>query len=189
MKSTALLAGMGLLAALLVADPTGSPKYQHPLIADHGGMVVVPEAAEQPQKDAKVILDITSDEMTGGVFKGFDRAALISNQYAQAGVGPKQGMKMVIILHGPATKAALTDDAYQKHSSSYARQGGLEGNPNLALIRRLDEVGVEVYVCAQALAHRGFAMNEVASPVKVAVSAATVNINKQMENYAFLPFQ
>jgi intracellular sulfur oxidation DsrE/DsrF family protein len=187
MKSTVMLAGIGLLAALLVADPTGSPKYQHPLIADHGGIVVVPEAAEQPQKDAKVILDITSDEMTGGVLRGFDRAALISNLYVQAGVDPKQGMKMVIILHGPATRAALTDDAYQKHSSSDVGQG-LQGNPNLPLIKRLGEVGVEVYVCAQALARHGFAVEDVAPDVTVAISAATMIINKQMEDYAFLPF-
>lgn len=188
MKTLAWLAGTGLVAALLAADPTGSPQYKHPLIKDHGGIVVLPDAAEQPQKDSKVILDITSGEMTGGVLKGFDRAALISNSYAQAGAGPKQGMKMAIILHGEATKAALTDEAYKKHSSSYARQAGLEGNPNLALIERLKEVGVEIYVCGQALAHHGFAAEEVAPAVTVAVSAATVNINKQMDGYAYLPF-
>jgi len=188
MKSIVLLSATGLVAALLAADPTGSPQYQHLVIQDHGGIVVVPEAAEQPRRNSKVILDITSGEMAGGVLKGFDRAALIINLYTQADIGPKQGMKMAIILHGSATKAALTDTAYKEHSSSYTKQLGLRGNPNLALIRRLNEVGVEIYVCAQALAHHGFATAEVAPAVKVAVSAASVNINKQMDGYAYLPF-
>lgn len=188
MKSLVWLATAGLLATLFAADPTGSPQYQYPLIQGHGGIVVLPEVAEQPQKNSKVIIDITSGEMTGDVLKGFDRAALISNQYAQAGVGPKQGMKMAVILHGEATKAALTHEAYKKQASSYARQAGLEGNPNLDLIERLNEAGVEIYVCGQALAHHGFATEEVASAATVAVSAATVNINKQMDGYAYLPF-
>ena len=188
MKLAALLSGMGLIAAVLAADPTGKPEYKHPLIQGAGGIVVLPNAIDQPKEDAKVVLDITSDEKSGGVIKGLDRAALISNQYAHAGVGPDNGMKMVIILHGPATKAALTDGAYVKHSSSYAVHSGVEGNPNLKLLERLNEVGVEVAVCAQALAHRGYSTEEVAPVVKIAVSAATVNINKQTAGYAYLPF-
>jgi intracellular sulfur oxidation DsrE/DsrF family protein len=188
MKAIGLLFGTGLVAALLAADPTGSPQYKHPLIKDHGGIVILPEAAHQAEKNAKVILDITSDAMAGKVIKGFDRAALISNTYAQAGVGPKDGMQMAIILHGPATKAALRDEAYQRHASSYAQHLGVDGNPNLALIRQLSEAGVEIYVCGQALAHHGFATEEVAPAVQVAVSAATVNINTQMNGYAYLPF-
>ena len=188
MKVGALLSCMGLMAAILAADPTGTPEYQHPLIQGSGGIVVVPNAIDPPKEDAKVVIDITSDEKSGGVIKGLDRAALISNQYAHAGIGPDNGMKMAIILHGPATKAALTDEAYVKHSSSYAVHSGVQGNPNLKLIERLSEVGVEISVCAQALAHRGYSTEEVASSVKVAFSAATVNINKQTAGYAYLPF-
>jgi intracellular sulfur oxidation DsrE/DsrF family protein len=189
MKAFALLASVGLVAALMAADPTGEPEYQHPLIQGHGGFVAVPGAAEPPAKGAKAVLDITSDETAGGVVKGLDRAALICNQYAHAGVGPDKGMKMAIILHGPATKAALTHDAYVKHSSSYAAHLATKGNPNLKLLERLNDAGVEIYVCAQALAHRGYSTEEVAPVVTVAVSAATVNINKQAAGYAYLPFQ
>ena len=64
----------------------------------------------------------------------------------------------------------------------------MQGNPNLKLIEQLSEVGLEVSVCAQALAHGGYSTEEVASSVKVAFSAATVNINKQTAGYAYLPF-
>ncbi|MDW7772113.1 MAG: DsrE family protein [Desulfobulbaceae bacterium] len=47
---------------------------------------------------------------------------------------------------------------------------------------------MEIYVCGQALAHQGYRTDEVLPEVTVAVSAATVNINKQMEGYAYIPF-
>jgi intracellular sulfur oxidation DsrE/DsrF family protein len=189
MKMTFALVCVGLTAGLFAADSTGKPEYEHPLIEGVGGIVVLSEAAEQPEPNSKVILDITSDKMAGNVIKGLDRAALITNLYAKAGVGPDEGMRMAVILHGPATKAALSDEAYVAHSSSYARQsGGVGGNPNLPLLKRLNSLGVEIYVCAQALAHHGLATTEVAEPVTVAVSAATVNINKQSMGYAYLPF-
>jgi intracellular sulfur oxidation DsrE/DsrF family protein len=72
--------------------------------------------------------------------------------------------------------------------SSYAVPSGVQSNPNLKLIERLSEVGVEIFVCAQALAHRGYSTEEVASSVKVAFSAATVSINQQTAGYAYLPF-
>lgn len=182
--ATAIMAATTVMATV----PSQSPHYIHPLIKDHGGIVSLPKAAEQPGKDSKVVLDITSDKTVGDVIKGLDRAALIANQYTDAEVGPRQGMKIVIILHGPATKAVLSDRDYVAMSSSYARQHGLSGNPNLPLIRQLAEAGVEVLVCGQALAHHGFATEQVAEPVQVAVSAATVNINRQMAGYAYVPF-
>lgn len=171
------------------ADPTGSPDFQYPLIKGHGGIVVLSQAAQQPKKNSKVLLDITSDEKSGGVIKGFDRAALILNQYTQAGAGTDNGFKIALVLHGPATKGALSHEAYARHSKPYARSLGADKNPNLELLQELKKHGVEIYVCAQALAHHGYAMDEVAQPVTPAVSAATVNINKQMEGFAYIPFQ
>ncbi|NNJ25919.1 DsrE family protein [Alienimonas chondri] len=188
MKTFMALGAPALVAALLVADPTGTPEFQYPVIEGHGGIVVLPNAAQQPEKDSKVLLDITSDAKSGGVIKGFDRAGLILNQYTQAGAGTDDGFKMALILHGPATKAALRDEAYVKHSKPYAQAQGDSSNPNLDLIRKLKKEGVEIYVCGQALAHHGFATDEVAPEVTIAVSAATVNINLQTDGYAYIPF-
>jgi len=171
------------------ADPTGEPNYEHPVIKDHGGIVVLPDAAHQPKKNSKVLLDITADDKSGSVIKGFDRAALILNQYTEANAGTENGFKMAIILHGPATKAALSHEAFAKHTNSYLQDKGKSQNPNLELMAKLKKAGVEIFVCGQALAHHGYATDEVAPEVKVAVSAATVNINLQMEGCAYIPFK
>lgn len=174
--------------AVTANDPTGEPKFAHPVIKDHGGIVELPDAAHQPKKNSKVLIDITSDEKSGRVIKGLDRAALILNQYTHTDAGTDRGFKMAIILHGPATVAALSQDGYAKHAKPYMKDKGQTENPNLELIAELRDAGVEILVCGQALAHHKFATTEVAPEVTIAVSAATVNIGLQMENYAYIPF-
>ncbi len=188
MRTAMAVALTVLLAAAAVSNPTRDPSFQHPVIKGHGGIVLLPGTAHPPKPDSKVVLDITSDELSGKILKGFDRAALMLNLYSQAGAGTDNGLKMAIILHGPATKAALSDDAFAKHSQPYAKNQGATKNPNLDVIRELTEAGVEVFVCGQALAHHGYGTDEVADEVSVAVSAATANINLQTDGYAYIPF-
>ena len=126
------------------ADPTREPEYQHPVVKDHGGIVVLPEAAHQPKKDPKVILDITSDKMEGSVLLGCDRGALILNQYTEAEAEADHGLKMAVILHGPATKTALSHAGYAKHADSYKTDLGKTKNPNLDLIKQLKKAGVDL---------------------------------------------
>ena len=161
---TSLLIGLSAMFWRSPSPPTstGEPKFQYPLIKDHGGIVVLPDAAHQPKQNSKVLLDIISDKKSGKVITGFDRAALILNQYTQANAGIDNGLKMAIILHGPATIAALGDEGYAKHTQPYAKAQGASKNPNLELIRQLKKAGVEVYVCGQALAHHGYGTEEVA---------------------------
>ena len=188
MKTLTVMAASMLAAAFVGVDLTSSPEFQHPLIKDHGGIVVLPDAAQQPKKNSKVLLDIISDKKSGKVITAFDRAALILNQYTQAKAGTENGFKMALIIHGPATQAALGDEGYAKHTQPYAKDQGAGKNPNRELIRQLKKAGVEIYVCGQALAHHGYATSEVAPEVTVAVSAATVNINLQMDGYAHILF-
>ena len=88
-------------------------------------------------------------------------------------------MKLALVLHGAATKVALGDLAYAKHSAATK-------NPNLELIHELKTWGVEVFVCGQSLARNKFAAADVASDISVAVSALTVNANKQQDGYSYL---
>ena len=176
-RSLIVVAAVTLFAG---ANPTTAPEFQHPLVKDYGGIVVVPDAAEPPRKDSKILLDVTSAEKKGDVLKGLDRAAVIANLYEQEGVGPSQGLKFAVVIHGPATKAVLSQEAFAR------RHDGAE-NPDRELIHRLRGAGVEIFVCGQALARQKFRTDEVSPDVTIAVSAATVHINKQMDGYVLVP--
>jgi intracellular sulfur oxidation DsrE/DsrF family protein len=55
------------------------------------------------------------------------------------------------------------------------------------VIAELRKAGVEVLVCGQALAYKGFKHDEVSEGIKVASAALTVVINKQADGYSYVP--
>ena len=150
-----------------------------PRILDHGHVVLLPNAAEQPRRGAKVVFYIASDAKPDEVNKGLDRAARLLNLYAAAGLS-EADVKVTLVFHGESTKAVLTDKAYAERFAG-------EANPNLPLIRELKKAGVELHVCGQALHKRKYGADEVATEVTVAVSALTVVINKQSQGYVLMP--
>ncbi|QDU93581.1 DsrE family protein [Lignipirellula cremea] len=168
------------------AEPGAELPYQYPLIKDYGGVLHIPDAAQTPRPGSKVVIDITSGDRTGDVLKGLGRAALVLNLFAQAGV--EDSCKVAIVLHGAATSAALSHQAYAAHTPVANDVSRIATNPDLELIRRLRQAGAEVYVCGQAMAKRGYAVKDAAPEVTVAVSAAIVNINLQNAGYAILTF-
>jgi intracellular sulfur oxidation DsrE/DsrF family protein len=161
------------------AQPPNETKLVFPIIPNVGGVVLLPKAAEQPRKGAKVVFDVTADAKPADANKGLERAARLLNLYGTAGLKAND-VKVVVVLHGEATKAALTDAAYKTRF-------GADANPNLPLIRALKKTGVEVFVCGQALAYKGFQDVEVAGEATVAAAALTVVINRQGDGYAYVP--
>jgi len=177
MRGLALvLAGLAAVAASgAVAD---GPVFLFPQVARYGGIVRTPDAAEPPRRGAKVIFDITADSKPDEVNKGLEGVARYLNLNAEVGLKPADA-KMAVVLHGGATKAALGDGAYAKHTAAMK-------NTNLELIHELKAFGVEVFVCGQSLARNKYAPAEVARDVTIAVSALTVNANKQQDGYSYL---
>jgi intracellular sulfur oxidation DsrE/DsrF family protein len=159
-------------------SPTES-KLVFPIIANVGGVVPLPTAAEQPRKGAKVIFDITADAKPGDVNKGLERVARFLNLYGSAGLKASD-VKVAIVFHGEATRSVLTDGVYKARF-------GADTNPNLPVLRDLQKAGVEVFVCGQALHYKGFKEPDVAQDIAVALSALTVVVNRQTDGYAHLP--
>lgn len=146
-----------------------------PIVKGFGGAVARPNAAAGPRAGAKFLFDITADSKPTDVNKGLERAARLLNLYGASGLQASD-VKLTLVLHGDATKAALSDEAYAD------RFGGVK-NPNRALLVELAKAGVEVYVCGQALHAKKFADSEVASDVTIAVSALTLSSNRQADGF------
>lgn len=174
-----LMASFALGAAFAVAAGAAPPQgFLFPRIAGYGGIVSLPDAAEQPRTGAKAVFDITAASGPEEVSKGLESVARYLNLHAQAGHAPGD-VKLALVLHGQATKVALHDEAF-------ARVTGAKRNPNLELLAKLKAAGVEVYVCGQSLARNQYPAADVAPAVTIAVSAMTVNVNKQLDGYAYL---
>jgi intracellular sulfur oxidation DsrE/DsrF family protein len=171
---TAALAGGGQRPAA-----PGETGLIYPLVPGHGGIVPLPQAAEQPRKGAKAVFDITADAKPGEVNRGLGQIARLLNLYGAAGLKAAD-VQIAAVCHGPADKAVLSDAAY------FARFK-VAANPNLPLIRDLRKAGVEVLVCGQSLHELGFKPEEVAHEVPVADSAMLVLVNKQADGYAYIP--
>ena len=135
------------LTASAVAQQPAADKLVYPVIPKVGGVAPLPDAAEQPRKGAKVVFEITADARPADLNKGVERVARLLNLYGSAGLKASD-VKIAMVMHGEATKSALSDAAYKERF-------GVERNPNLAVIAELRKAGVEVFVCGQASPIRG----------------------------------
>lgn len=165
---------------IFTKSPTpGLQPPEFPLIEGFGGIVPVPGAAEGPRAGARILLDVTADARPADVNKGLERAARLLNLYGGAGLKASD-VGIVVVLHGEATKSVLNDEFYKQRY-------GVERNPNLKLVEKLQSAGVEVFVCGQALNYKGFPQSAVAAGIPVADAALTVITNRQMDGYGYLP--
>lgn len=173
-----LLLALGLFStAALAADGF----WQTPTIAGAGRIHPMPKAAYQPDRQAtyKVVFSLSkAGEKPDQVSPALDHVARAVNLYVNAGV-PLSHLKFVAIAAGAATPIVLND-------TQYRNKYGV-ANPNLALIAQLRKAGVDVAVCAQAMAEHDFHYDWVDSHVTVALSGLTTVINLQQQGYALLP--
>jgi intracellular sulfur oxidation DsrE/DsrF family protein len=179
-KSTLVLTAAALILLALPAsaqkDSTG------PAINSHGPVYAVPDAVEvgSPAAGAKAVFDIAvGSEDPATLNRGIETVARFLNMHVAAGYAPET-VQAALVLHGSAARDALNNEAFQKRY-------GVD-NPNIALLEALSDAGVEVFLCGQSREHRGFAPDEIAKPVGVALSAMTVLLAKQREGYGLISF-
>ncbi len=155
--------------------------WQTPTIAGAGRIHPMPQAAYQPDRQAtyKVVFSLgKAADKPSEVSPSLSHVARTVNLYVSAGV-PLAHLKFVAIAAGAATPIALNDVQYRKKYGV--------ANPNLALIAQLRKAGVDVAVCAQAVAEHDFQYDWVDPRVTVALSGLTTVINLQQQGYALMP--
>ena len=170
-----------VLSLCSTAALAGDGFWVTPTIAGAGKIHPMPNAAYQPDRQAtyKVVFALSkAGDKPAEVSPSLEHVARAVNLYVNAGV-PLSHLKFVAIAAGAATPIVLNDKQYR------AKYG--MANPNLALIGQLRKAGVDVAVCAQAVAEHKFRYDWVDSQVTVALSGLTTVINLQQQGYALMP--
>lgn len=154
--------------------------WTNPAIKEFGAVVSLPNAALQPDKnvDYKVVFNVTTWAAPDKVEPGLERVARTVNLFASAGV-PVARLHFIAVIHGPATPAVLDQ-------GRYLEKYGV-GNPNADLIAALEQAGVRVVVCGQALAHFKFPDSWVNPQVDITLAAITDLIILQQQGYVLVP--
>jgi intracellular sulfur oxidation DsrE/DsrF family protein len=183
MKPAIRLISCFLVLSLAVASSATFAEsfWQNPVIQGYGKVHPMPEAVVQPSPDReyKILFDVTKASGTPGqVNPGLEHIARLINLFALAKVPPEK-LKIVAVLHGPATALALDDHHYREKYQF--------DNPNRKLIDSLKRAGIIVYVCGQALSHNGFEPAWINPGVDIALAALTVLAVYQLDGYALIP--
>ncbi|BAW80481.1 hypothetical conserved protein [Candidatus Nitrosoglobus terrae] len=154
--------------------------WQTPAIEGFGKMHPLPQSSYQPSKNEthKAIFWLTKAKELKQVNLALESVARAVNLYASAGV-PLGQLKFVAIISGPATATVLDNVHYKK-------QYGID-NPNLPMIKKLTEAGVEILVCGQAVAGNHYQYDWIDPQVKIALSGITTIIDLQQQGYALVP--
>ncbi|WEN15655.1 DsrE family protein [Rhodanobacter sp. AS-Z3] len=176
-----LLSVLFVLVLAPLAASASDGFWQTPTINGAGKIHPMPQAAYQPDRQAtyKVVFSLSKPgAKPTEVSPSLDHVARAINLYVNAGV-PLSHLKFVAIAAGPATPIVLNDEQYR------AKYG--VANPNLPLIAQLRKAGVDVAVCAQAVAEHDFRYDWVDQQVTVALSGLTTIIDLQQQGYALSP--
>ncbi len=155
-------------------------KWEFPVIKDYGPVHPLPHAAVQPDKSLhyKILFDVTKAATDpDNVNMALTHIARLINVYASAGIMPNK-MKLVAVIHGPATPIVLNNLEYKKKFG--------KNNSDIGVISELKKAGVKFYVCGQALADNNYDQKWVNKDITVALSALTVVPTYQLKGYALM---
>ena len=121
--STSILATALVAAATMVLNPVpvaaqepGGDRHAGPIFESFGRHVDLPDAAFTIPTDRvyKVAFEVMEPlRAPERAHPRLEAAARLVNMYAHAG-GPKENLKLALVLHGGGTQAAMTNAAYQQ---------------------------------------------------------------------------
>jgi intracellular sulfur oxidation DsrE/DsrF family protein len=171
--------GLALAVSLAATTAMAAPANPTPLIPGYGKLEVVenPGLLPDPARDYRVIVEVKLADDKGGAPKALDKAARLANLLAASGV-PADHRHIVVVIHGFATDAVLTEAGAKAH--------GKGPTDAAAIIHALTEAGVSVHVCGQALAYFHIARDEVLPEIQVDLSAITTLATLQLQGYALI---
>jgi intracellular sulfur oxidation DsrE/DsrF family protein len=167
-----------LLFAALVPSLVEAQARGADLIKEMGRSPVIEGLSFAAPKNLeyKVSWDVTTGPTDPAeMVAGFRRPASFFVQMDMQGV-PRKNVKLAIIVHGTATRSLLNNAAYKAATG--------KDNASIALLEALNEAGVQIIVCGQALINRNVPSKELLPFVKIATSATTARAILAAQGYA-----
>ncbi len=152
------------------------------VIKDFGQVykIKTPDLLLDKNKKYKVIFDVYTDEKNKKKQNtSINTVARFLNMHALNNI-KTQNLDIVLVLHGAATKNALSDKSFQREFKI--------NNPNTKLIKALHKANVKIYVCGQSFAHKGYQKRDLSKNVTLSLSALTALIYYQTEGYQLITF-
>ncbi len=154
----------------------------YPLIkeAKMGGVITIlnPEEMPDPKMKFKILFNFTQGATSSSKSKELNGAlaevARVINLHIAAGV-PKKNLDFVLVGHASALFSLLDDEHYRKKFKI--------DNPNVKLIKELQEAGVMFTVCGQAMNFLDIERESLLPGIKLAYSAKTVITNYGLKGY------
>lgn len=177
MKLTLVTLSLVMVKAVVFAQTPVNP-----VIKDYGTIKYLDNVV-LPSKDLdyKIIVDLkTSNDEFEKVNIGLINIARMLNLHGAAGITGDQ-IKVAVAIHYTATPIVLNNSGYQK-------KYGVD-NPNLDIISKLNESGVEFYVCGQSLVARKYEFDDVNNDVRKGLSMLTVVTEHMMKGYEMFVFE
>ena len=173
----------------LISPLITDPKYaqQFPAIKGYKWAGVVPvqniDDKLDPNMQYKLLMELTGFAAKGQeatakteINAGIGEVARKINLHAADGIR-KEKMDVVIIVHAGALFALLNNDKYkQKYQVD---------NPNIALIKELQDFGSKFIVCGQAMTFLRLEKEDLLPGIKEAISAQTVLSMYELKGYKF----
>ena len=172
-----------LTALLATALLTTTASFAHAqtgeaLIKQLGASTPVPNPTFPADKALtyRIAWNVTdAPEKPAEIAAGFRRPANFLTMTDAEGV-PRSQVRLALIVYGPATKSLLLNEHYKTATGA--------DNASIPLLEALNQAGVQVIVCGQALAHLKLTREQLLPFVKVATSATMARATLAAQGYA-----
>ena len=142
----------------------------------------IPNAHELPDPNTnyKVVFSVNRDPKSPDeVNPMFNAIATYMNTLGQHGVPPKNRNIIAVIHHRTeGFDIVMSNEAYKER---YGRD-----NPNIEIIRKLKQAGVDIRLCGQGLIGREIDAKDVNPDIQIDLWAMTTIINLTMDGYVHI---
>jgi intracellular sulfur oxidation DsrE/DsrF family protein len=175
-------ATIGLTAILAFALLTPAHAEEDLLVPGMRVATDIPNSHELPDPDTnyKVVFSVNRDPASPDeVNPMFNAIATYLNTLGKYGVPPENRNLIAMIHHRTeGFDIVMTNEAYK------ARHG--RDNPNIEIIRKLREAGVDIRLCGQGLVGREIDAKDVNPDIQIDLWAMTSIINLELDGYVHI---